>query len=98
MGYAKNNENDVVYRISGIGSDGRITKRITFVVPDGGYVPGFLPFVLNGRMIIGTYTVDAEHYYIGLWPYPKGGASLKEFEIHGKYFPSGLAISVAPTV
>lgn len=95
MGYAKNNEHDVVYRISDLGSAGRITKRITFIVPDGGYIPGFLPFVLDGRTIIGTYS--AEHYYIALWPYPKGGAALKEFEVHGKYYPVGLAISVAPS-
>jgi hypothetical protein len=95
MGYA-GKPNNKIYRISDLGSTGKITKRIELAVPAGGYIPGDLPFVLNGGKIIGAYEVYPERYYIAWWLYPRGGTAVKEFEVHGKYFPAGLALSVAP--
>jgi len=87
---------DELYRFSGVGRFGKVTKKITLTASDGGDIPGYAAFLLYKSNIIGTYDdVDLGHH-IAWWPYPGGGAAVKEFTVRGKFFPAGLALSVSP--
>ncbi len=96
VGYAGKYDSEL-YRISNLGRFGKITKRVTLTAPDGGFIPGEAPFVLYKGYIIGAYNVGTTQISnIAFWPYPGGGAAIKEFKVRGKYYPAGLALSVAP--
>ncbi len=95
VGQATKYDNEL-YRFSDSGRFGKITKKITLTAPDGGYLPAGVPLLIYEGNIIATYDdVDLGHY-IAFWPYPAGGAAVKEFKVRGKFFPAGLALSGAP--
>ncbi len=92
VGYAGKHRN-VLYRISDLGRIGKITKRIELTVPGVGYIDGGAPFLLHGGKIIAPYEAYPSQFHIALWPYPAGGAALKEFLVP---FAAGLALSRPP--
>jgi hypothetical protein len=92
IGYTGESRNEL-YRFSGVGPIGKITKR--FTLNDGGSIGADAPFLVYRDSLIGTYSVGSNAYYIAWWPYPAGGPVVKQFKVTARFYPAGLAVSVA---
>jgi hypothetical protein len=92
VGYGGAYRNEL-YRISDLGRTGEITKKITLT--DSGFIPGSSPFVIHSGTIVGRFNVGTNQYYMAWWPYPAGGAVLKEFKFNAKFYPAGFAVSAS---
>ncbi len=88
---------NLLYRVSDLGSTGKITRRIELVAPGGGFIPGDAPFVLYKGYVTGRYDVGTTQISnVAIWPYPRGGSAVKDFKVRGRFFPAGIALSVRP--
>lgn len=86
------NELDV---IEDLGQTGSVMKRVELKASNAGYFFGDYALIIYRSRIIAPYEAYPEQYYIALWPYPAGGVPVKQFKLRGKFFPAGLAVSVA---